>query len=103
MKIHIMGIGKGDKGEREDPQSAKTLDQGMSCCRVEAMVAIDERGQMVLPKDLREKAGVKAGDRFVVISGGSEDKVCCILMVKAEDFSQTAKQLLGPMMKEILQ
>jgi DNA-binding transcriptional regulator/RsmH inhibitor MraZ len=30
------------------------------CCRVEALVSVDERGQVVLPKELREKAGIKA-------------------------------------------
>ncbi len=30
--------------------------QGASCCNVEAVVSVDERGQMVLPKEIREKA-----------------------------------------------
>jgi antitoxin PrlF len=25
-----------------------------SCCRVESLISVDERGQMVLPKELRE-------------------------------------------------
>jgi antitoxin PrlF len=32
------------------------------------MVSVDERGQMVLPKDLREKANIKAGDKLAVVS-----------------------------------
>ena len=32
------------------------------CCKLEAVVAVDERGQIVLPKDLRERAGIRAGD-----------------------------------------
>ncbi len=75
---------------------------GIKCCRVEALITIDERGQAVLPKDLREKAGIKAGDKFVVISGESEEKVCCLFLVKANDFADTIKTILGPMMKEIL-
>jgi len=70
---------------------------------VEALVTIDERGQMVIPKDLRDKAGVKAGDKFVVVSCQSEGDVSCILMVKADDFAETMKGMLGPMMKEALQ
>ncbi|MDH5460211.1 MAG: AbrB/MazE/SpoVT family DNA-binding domain-containing protein, partial [Candidatus Bathyarchaeota archaeon] len=35
------------------------------CCKLEALVRVDERGQIVLPKDLREKAGIKAGDKLV--------------------------------------
>ncbi len=30
-----------------------------TCCQVEALVSIDERGQMVLPKDIRDKLGLR--------------------------------------------
>jgi len=70
---------------------------------VEALITIDERGQMVLPKELREKARVKAGDKFVVVSCQSEGDVSCIFMVKAGDFAETMKGMLGPVMKEALQ
>lgn len=77
--------------------------KGMPCCRVEAMVTVDGRGQIVLPKEVREKAKVKAGDKFAVISYESEGKVCCLFLVKADYFSETVKGMLGPMMKEIWQ
>ncbi len=34
-----------------------------SACRLEALVTMDERGQMVLPKDLRERLGIGPGDK----------------------------------------
>ena len=37
----------------------------MSCCKVESIVGVDERGQMVLPKEIREKAKIGAGDKLV--------------------------------------
>ena len=94
--------------ERSEPKSVECCDtdpirEGMSCCKVDALITIDGRGQIVLPKGVREKAGVKAGDKFVVISYESDGKVCCISLVKADDFSETVKGMLGPMMKEILQ
>ena len=73
------------------------------CCQVDALITIDGRGQIVLPKDVREKVGVKAGDKFVVISHESDGKVCCISLIRADDFGETVKDVLGPMMKEILQ
>lgn len=33
----------------------------LSCCKVESLISIDERGQMVLPKEIREKAGIVLG------------------------------------------
>ena len=72
-------------------------------CQVDALITIDERGQIVLPKDVREKTRVKAGDKFVVISSGADGEACCIFLVKADYFSETIKGVLGPMVKEILQ
>lgn len=73
----------------------------MSCCRVESVVNIDERGQMVLPKEIREKANIHAGDKLAVINWEKEGKVCCISLIKADDFAEKIKDMLGPMMKEL--
>ena len=48
----------------------------IGCCRVEALVTVDDRGQMVLPKELRERAGIKAGDKLAVVGMESEGRVC---------------------------
>jgi len=80
-----------------------SVTENVECCKVDAIVTIDGRGQIVLPKDLREKAGVRVGDKFAVISHESGGKVCCISLVKADDFAETIKDMLGPMMKGILQ
>jgi len=77
--------------------------KSMKCCQVDAIVAVDGRGQVVLPKEVRDRADIKAGDRFVVISNESDGKVCCIFLVKADYFNQTVKGMLGPMVKDILE
>jgi len=71
-------------------------------CQVDALITIDGRGQIVLPKDVREKADIKEGDKFVVISHKSGGKGCCLFLVKADFFSETLKSTLGPMVKDIL-
>jgi AbrB family looped-hinge helix DNA binding protein len=73
-----------------------------SCCKVEALVSVDERGQMVLPKEIRDKAKIRAGDKLAVISWEKDGEVCCISLVKAGDFTEMVKGLLGPMMNEII-
>jgi antitoxin PrlF len=72
-----------------------------ACCVVEAVVSVDERGQMVLPKEIREKAGIEAGDKLAIISWEDNGKVCCISLMKANEFAGMVKVALGPMMKEI--
>jgi AbrB family looped-hinge helix DNA binding protein len=73
----------------------------LSCCKVESLISVDERGQMVLPKEIREKANIRPGDKLALVSWEREGKVCCISMIKAEDFGNMVKDLLGPMMKEM--
>ncbi len=73
-----------------------------SCCKVEALVSIDDRGQMVLPKELREKANIRPGDKLAVTSWEKDGKVCCISLTKAEELTEMVKAALGPVMKDIL-
>lgn len=74
---------------------------GMSCCKVESLISIDERGQMVLPKEIRDKAGIRPGDKLAVVSWEKGGEVCCISLIKSESFGEMVKDMLGPMMKEI--
>ncbi|MFC1847638.1 HgcAB-associated protein HgcC, partial [Chloroflexota bacterium] len=73
-----------------------------TCCKVEALVSVDERGQMVLPKEIREKANIHAGDKLAITNWEKDGKVCCISLVKAEELTDMVRGLLGPMMKEMI-
>ncbi|UCG78489.1 MAG: AbrB/MazE/SpoVT family DNA-binding domain-containing protein [Nitrospirota bacterium] len=57
---------------------------------------------MVLPKDLREKARIKAGDKFAVTSWEKGGEVCCITLTRVDDLAEIVKGSLGPLMKDIL-
>ncbi len=76
-------------------------DSKMSCCKVESIISIDERGQMVLPKDLREKANIRAGDKLAVVSWDKGGEICCLYLIKTEHLAEQVKGFLGPMMKEM--
>jgi antitoxin PrlF len=51
---------------------------GIGCCRVESIVAIEERGHMVLPKEIRERAKIRSGDKLAVLSLEKDGKICCL-------------------------
>jgi antitoxin PrlF len=74
----------------------------ISCCKVDALLSVDERGQMVLPKEIREKAGIHTGDKLALVSWEKDGKVCCFTLIKADEFADMVKGLLGPMMKEVM-
>jgi AbrB family looped-hinge helix DNA binding protein len=75
--------------------------KNVSCCRVESLISVDERGQMVLPKDLREKAGIQAGDKLAIISWEKEGEVCCLTLMKSDYLAERVKDFLGPVMKNV--
>jgi AbrB family looped-hinge helix DNA binding protein len=92
-----MAMGRKAKKDMEPP----CCETNLGGYRVEAMVSVDERGQMVMPKELRDKIGIKAGDKLVVLSWQSEGEVCCISLIKADYFLGIMKDRLGPMMDEL--
>lgn len=73
-----------------------------ACCRVEALIGVDERGQMVLPKEIRDRAKIRAGDKLALISWEKGGEICCLFLVKAEDFAEMVKGILSPIMKEVV-
>lgn len=72
------------------------------CCKIDAIVSIDAKGQIVLPKDLRERAKLQANDKLAVIGFERDNEVCCIIMLKADTLGSTVKNMLGPFFKEVL-
>jgi len=90
-------VKKGERGSCCPPS-----EQEISCCKVASVVSVDERGQMVLPKEIREKANINAGDKLAVVSWEKDGKVCCISLIKADDFTGMVRNLLGPMMQEVV-
>jgi antitoxin PrlF len=78
-------------------------DGGMlSCCQVEAILTVDERGQMILPKEVRTKANIQTGDKLALISYVKDGNVCCFSLVKVEVLSGMVKNFLGPIMKDVM-
>jgi antitoxin PrlF len=79
------------------------LKEDERCCRVDAVVTVDSKGQIVLPKELRDKAKLKPNDKLAVIGCERDGEVCCIMMVPAEALGTSVKKMLGPMLKDVLE
>jgi AbrB family looped-hinge helix DNA binding protein len=63
---------------------------------VEAVATVDERGQMVLPKAIRDKAGIKAGDKLAIVTLVRDGKVCCLHLFRSEDLANGIRDILDP-------
>jgi AbrB family looped-hinge helix DNA binding protein len=73
-----------------------------SVCRVESLISVDERGQMVLPKELRDKANIRAGDKLALVSWEKDGEICCLSLVKADYLAERVKEFLGPVMMGVV-
>ena len=81
-------------------KEAKTCLNGpnaLSCCRIESLVSVDERGQMVLPKEIRDRANIQAGDKLAVINWEKDGEICCILLMKSDNLTSMIQEFLSPL------
>lgn len=62
---------------------------------------MDAKGQIVLPKDLRERANIKPNEKLAVVACENNGEVCCIIMVKAERLIGAVTKTLGPLIKSV--
>ena len=74
-----------------------------SCCKLQSLVSIDERGQMILPKEIRDKANIRAGDKLALTSLEKDGRICCILLTKADELTGGVRIMLGAVMKDLAQ
>jgi bifunctional DNA-binding transcriptional regulator/antitoxin component of YhaV-PrlF toxin-antitoxin module len=57
---------------------------------------------MVLPKDLREKAQIKPGDKLALVTWEKNGSICCISLVKSDEITGMLKKSLEPMVSDII-
>lgn len=81
------------------PQAFPTIG---SCCKVESLVSVDERGQMVLPKDVREKAGIRPGEKLALVLWEKEGEICCMVLMRTQVLSAKVREMLGPVLEDVL-
>jgi antitoxin PrlF len=73
----------------------EAVDACSECCHVQALVRIDDRGQMVLPKDVRERMGLRGGDKLALSVLETGGRVCCLVLTRADDLGAVVKGILS--------
>ena len=56
----------------------------------------------MLPKEVRERAGIRPGDKLAVVSWGAGSGACCIVLMKTGELAGMVKVVLGPMAKDVI-
>lgn len=69
---------------------------------VEAIISCDDRGQLVLPKDIRKRLDINAGEKLALlnISSGKEDFF--LTLIKANSLEKLIKNYMTPVMENII-
>ena len=89
------------KEDKNEP-CCTPVDSGLGGCKVESVISVDDRGQMVLPKEVRDRAEIGAGDKLAIVSWEKDGKICCISLIKADELTGLVRSMLGPVMKDVL-
>ncbi|MDD4137746.1 MAG: HgcAB-associated protein [Methanoregula sp.] len=59
-------------------------------CQVEAVLSIDSRGQIVIPKEVRRRANIGDDDKLALVSWRNRDGGCCLALIRADNLSSGA-------------
>ncbi|MCX6699145.1 MAG: HgcAB-associated protein [Methanomicrobiales archaeon] len=87
---------------KKDPVDCDCKEKYKDTCRIEAILTVDERGQIVIPKEVRESAKMGPGDRLALISCMKDGEVCCVMLIHADQLTTMVRSALSPVMKEII-
>lgn len=83
-----------------------------SCCNddemstkfeIEAVVSFDDRGQLVLPKEMRKKFDMKAGDKFAIVSCCEGENLCCLTFIKSTALNAALSSFITPVLSGLSQ
>ncbi len=73
----------------------EAVDACGECCQVQALVRIDDRGQMVLPKDVRERMGLRGGGKLALSALEKGGRVCCLVLTRVDDLGAVVRGILS--------
>jgi len=70
---------------------------GMKCY---GSTVIGEKGQIVIPAEVRKKLNIKSGDKFLVLA---HEKHAPILLIRADALARLVKRMFGGDIRELLE
>lgn len=86
---------------KKDESCCPPADAGYGNYRVESILDVDAKGQVLLPKDIRERAGIHAGEKLALVSFTRKGNICCLYLFKVDELAEKVKEILGPMTREM--
>jgi AbrB family looped-hinge helix DNA binding protein len=63
---------------------------------IDAVTSIDARGQVVIPKGIRDAMSWNAGDKLAIIIKEQNGRPCCVSIMSVDALSTPIKDILEP-------
>ena len=72
---------------KNPPGQSSKSDSNPAICQVEAVLSIDGRGQIVIPKEVRRRANIQDGDKLALVSWMNRHEICCLALIRTDNLS----------------
>jgi len=72
---------------KKPPGQSSKSDSNLAICQVEAVLSIDSRGQIVIPKEVRRRANIQDGDKLALVSWMNRHEICCLALIRTDNLS----------------
>jgi AbrB family looped-hinge helix DNA binding protein len=69
-------------------------------CQVEAVLSIDSRGQIVIPKEVRKRAHIHDDDKLALVSWMTRDEIFCLALIRTDDLFSGASGMMQSMLAD---
>jgi AbrB family looped-hinge helix DNA binding protein len=67
---------------------------------VEAVLSIDSRGQIVIPKEVRNRANIRDGDKLALVSWMNREEICCLALIWADNLSSEVSGVMNSLLAD---
>ncbi|MEI7857546.1 MAG: HgcAB-associated protein [Methanomicrobiales archaeon] len=85
---------------KNPPGQSCDADSNPVTCQVEAVLSIDSRGQVVIPKEVRRRANIRDGDKLALVSWMNKDEVCCLALIRTDNLSSEVSGVMRSLLAD---
>ena len=85
---------------KKTPGHAQKTTCNPAPCQVEAVLSIDSRGQIVIPKEVRKRANIHDGDKLALVSWMNRDEVCCLALIRTDNLSSEVSSVMHSLLAD---
>ncbi len=87
-----------DRYDKKPSARSCKHDGNPSACHVVAVLSIDGHGQIVIPKEVRNRANIRDGDKLALVSWMNRDEICCLSLIRTDNLSSEVSGVMNSLL-----